>query len=472
MLEYSCLQQTSLVFNSLGTVLLLFVNTRGTDLGGRPSFFFFEFTIARFVLGITWSLTHLLMSVSSGRTSRLVLANAILDGLRALVQIIQLLWHRHWCVGEAWRKLRQRSALQILTLYVIFGSLVSTISGAVNNAFLYHDDSQRLYYVNIVAQTLDQLGCVMLVYLNRGNMHRGYVWYTFFICCTWSVCFLGIMTYIFNQRFDMPIEFTEPFGYIGLVVQWTFCSIMSFLFHAFDPKTYSGPGSADDTPIELKEEMAMQPTSALSTPRTPRSSFSPTPAMTDTDFAIVPSSSSGCSSSSTVDSPPGCVDDVPAVSSPVQMTERVNLHSSFNDQPTSDSKLAVIVKDFDTPKPRSDSPSIPVKDFQPLEISDSRTGSTPTKMLQVAVTSKFSAANASVHIQSWVEDNQDLANPSLMQLHKLLVSFSNWLMFGAVIGLCDAAVANIFSDLPRCSQLDPFRNEWADALKTLFDLLT
>jgi hypothetical protein len=269
----------------------------------------------------------------------------------------------------------------------------------------------------------------------------------------------------------MPIEFTHSFGYIGQVVQWTFCSIMCFLFHAFDPKTYSGPGSADDTPIELKEEMAMQPTSAPSTPRTPRSSSisSPTPAMTDTDFAIVPSSS--CSPSSPLDSPPGCVDHFPIVSSPVQMTERVNLHSSFNDQHTPNAKHIMVMEDFDIPKSRSDSPSIPVKDFQPLEISDSRTGSTPTKTIS-STAQKVSPTNASVQIQTWVEENQDLANPSLMQLHKLLVSFSNWLMFGAVIGLCDAAVANIFSDLPRCSQLDPFRNEWADALKTLFDLLT
>jgi hypothetical protein len=452
MLEYSCLQQTSLVFNTLGTVLLLFVNTRGTDFGGRPSFFFFEFTIARFVLGIIWSLAHLLLSIS-GDTNRLVYANAILDGLRALVQTIQMLWHRHWCIDDSWVKLRQRSALQILTPYVVFGSLVSNLSGSINNTFLYHNDSENMYYVNIVAQTLNQLGCVMLLYLNRGNMNRGYVWYTFFICCTWSVCFLGIITYIFNQRFDMPIEFTHSFGYIGQVVQWTFFAVMCFLFHAFDAKTSSGPGCADDTPIELKEQMAMQPTSAPSTPRAPISNSIRIPTISKSGFAIVPSLN--CSPSSPVDSPPGCVGHVPTVSSPVQMTEIVNLHSNFNDQHTHDAKHIMAMEDFDSPQLNSvASMSTPVKGFIPFEPLDQSPSHGPIPLMAIStVTPQLSPSASSVQMQAWVtnqEVNRDLANPSLMQLHKLLISFSNRLLFGAIIGVCDTVVANIFSDLPRC----------------------
>jgi hypothetical protein len=107
----------------------------------------------------------------------------------------------------------------------------------------------------------------------------------------------------------------------------------------------------------------------------------------------------------------------------------------------------------------------------PIASNSRESSATVTPM----VTPAYSLMITPEHARGWVaslKESTDLANPSLMQLHKLLVSISNWMLIGVLIGFGDAIVANIFSDLLRCTQLDPFSSDWTDAVKTLFDFLT
>jgi hypothetical protein len=482
MLEYVCLQQTSIVFYALGLEFLLFINTRGVDVGGRPSFFFFEFSIARYVLGIVWSLTHLLLSVS-GEHNRLLSANAILDGIRIVVLMLQLLWHRHWCVGEGWQTLRKRNALQILTPYFLSGIIISTLSSVVSSATLYHNSTEKLYYANIAVQASYLFGCVILVYLNLQSMHRGYVYYTIFLCCAWNTCFVAVATYVFNQVYDMPITFSESFGYLGQVVHWLFCSVMCFLLHAFDSKSYSGPGCADDTPIaiEVKPRLSISATSSplrRSAPSTPDPKHG---VSSSVEFSIVPSASNSVTASP-ADSLPGSVESETPAGTLVNPAVRASLMSRFEAVAhltpiATDSHTMFVqdVEDLDQETPPHESIQSTPTHFANSATPFGITNSMGSSAIVTPMTHVHAFQVTPGTDQGWITssiESDDLANPSLMQLHKLLVSIANWMLIGVLIGFGDAIVANIFSDLPRCTQLDPFSSGWTDALKSLFDFLT
>jgi hypothetical protein len=111
---HACLQQTSIFFDTVGNVIMMFVCSRGVDTAARPSFFFYELTLVRIFLGICWSISQFLITlVNSGSVDHdLLVANLSLDVLHALVHIAQLLFHRYWCMQKGWSLLRRRSGLQ------------------------------------------------------------------------------------------------------------------------------------------------------------------------------------------------------------------------------------------------------------------------------------------------------------------------------------------------------------------------
>ena len=96
-------EQTSIILSTIGAAVMFIFSTRGIDVGGRPSVFFFELTIAKIVLTTLWNIMHLLMAVvestdDSTQAHNLLLANSLIDGLHAAVHIAQLVYHRYWYV--------------------------------------------------------------------------------------------------------------------------------------------------------------------------------------------------------------------------------------------------------------------------------------------------------------------------------------------------------------------------------------
>jgi hypothetical protein len=462
MLEYNCLQQTSLVFNTIGTVLMMIVSTRGIDVGGRPSIFFFELTIARLVLGILWAITHLLLSiVVTEKKDELLYANALLDGLHAVVQISQLIWHRYWCVGEAWQRLRRRTALQLLTPWVLFGSFLSNLSGGINAAFLYHYPTERPYYANIAIQSISPAVCIVIIYWSQHLMHRGFVWYVYFLCCAWSLCFFAGSMIAVHYIFEWPISLNEPFGYLGQVLEWVFCTLLCYFFHR-DTKPYSGPGCADDTPIAETRprtdtaatvkalETALETALQTVTPSTPRSS-TPTP-----HASIVSTKDPAGFVGTHVDLSPFSTPIDQPTSVALAMTPTASAHSK-----------SMALQDLDLPEMR-DTPLFPSPLAPTTAIVSVASAPESPRVNSLFTVSQPDTPGGITVLPTSKQPN--VANEGLMQLHKLLVSFTAWLIFGALLGLCDTLVANIYPDLTRCGQLDPFQNDWASAIRSFFDL--
>jgi hypothetical protein len=355
------------------------------------------------------------------------------------------------------------------------------VSSILSSATLYHKSTDKLYYVNIAAQATYLCGCVVIVFFNRQNIYRGYLYYTFFLCCAWNTSILGIATYMFNQVYGIPIAFSEPYGYLGQVVQWLFGAVVLFLLHSFDSKSYSGPGCADDAPIEIKPRLSISATSSplrRSAPSTPDPKHG---VSSSVEFSIVPSASNSVTASP-ADSLPGSVESETPAGTLVNPAVRASLMSRFEAVAhltpiATDSHTMFVqdVEDLDQETPPHESIQSTPTHFANSATPFGITNSMGSSAIVTPMTHVHAFQVTPGTDQGWITssiESDDLANPSLMQLHKLLVSIANWMLIGVLIGFGDAIVANIFSDLPRCTQLDPFSSGWTDALKSLFDFLT
>jgi hypothetical protein len=438
MLEYTCLQQTSIIFDSFGNIVMLFICTRGIDTAARPTVFFYEAVLARILLVIAWSLCHFLMSFfdTDALGTDLLKANIILDLLHAAIHCVQLYFHRYWCVTEGWDRLRQRNALQQIEIILRYGCFSAAIASLVGNIFVYHTVDQPPYMANLLIQFVFVFLPQVILYRLRQRMFEGHMWLVIiWITCS-SVVWLSIGLVALHFLYGAPFGFNDPFGYLGQVVLWVFFSICAIVWY-FDPSSarlHSGPGCADPTPIE--DEPKLIPLRALEAivPALSAKSVSPNSFMSSVNpnrmFELIPGSVQSSSGSS-----------MESNSMIVQVDANPD---SFNSEP-------FVVSNFVRPIPEP--PFSKPASVHSLHVVDS----SPLPFVP--------PLPVSVHHHS-------PANPVLMQMHRGVLYLGEFLFFGGFIVISDTIVAIAYPSLPRCGQSDPFGNEAGSALRSLFDLFT
>jgi hypothetical protein len=439
MLEYTCLQQTSIVFESFGTILMLFVCTRGIDTAARPSLFFYEAVLARILLVIGWSVSHFLMSFfdTDDLGTDLLKANITLDLLHTAVHCVQLYFHRYWCVTEGWYRLRQRNALQHIEIILRYGCLSAAIASMLGNIFLFHTVDQPPYMANLLIQFIFAFQPTIILYRLRQRMFEGHILLIFvWITCSASVC-LTVGLLVMHFCYGTPLGFDDRFGYLGQVVLWVFFSICAavWYFDSSSARLHSGPGCADPTPIEDEPKLIQL-----------RSLEAVVPS--------VKSVSTGSASSVSSADPNRMFELIPGS---VQSSSGSSMESSFLESQGNSKHFG---PNIDSTSERQVPPCAHVS--KPASV---HFGEHVLHVLEATSMPFVPPLPISVHHHS-------PANPVLMQMHRGILCLGEFLLFGGLILIFDAVVAVAYPSLPRCSQSDPFGNEASGALRSLFDLFT
>jgi hypothetical protein len=435
MLEYTCLQQTSIIFESLGNIVMLFICTRGVDTAARPSGFFYEVVLARILLVIAWSLCHFLMSFfdTDALGTDLLKANITLDLLHAAIHCVQLYFHRYWCVTEGWDRLRQRNALQHIEIILRYGCFSAAIASMLGNIFVYHTVDQPPYMANLLIQFVFVSQPQAILYQLRKRMFEGHVWLVMvWVTCSSAVC-LTIGLVAMHFCYGTPLGFDDPFGYLGQVVFWVFLSsgALFFYFDSSSARLHSGPGCADPTPIEDEPKLIQLRALEAVVPSVKSVSTGSASSVSSADpnrmFELIPGSVQSSSGSTTESSP---VDDQ-VFNGPIQPKPEMILVSQ-TERPSSG---PTVLNHVDSTMHVVEVSPVPI--VPPLPVS--------------------------VHHHS-------PANPVLMQMHRGILCLSELMLFGGLILISDCIVAIVFPSLPRCGQSDPFGNDASGALRSVFDL--
>lgn len=256
----------------------------------------------------------------------------------------------------------------------------------------------------------------------------------------------------------MPLLYKYPhwsetqYAYPGQVCQWAFISALCFWLHR-DTAPYSGPGCAHDS----SQQAATLPSAAFGA-----------------WHAAVPGGSS-FNSAPLAATLPGTVEVPGELGVPSLFGRSSDVVCAEHSAHSVDADLTpgALIKDKIVASLEIDSGSASIHNG--VSPNGGWVGAAQSNTAAAAGGGAVSIAPASSSLRIDDEFSLDatgVANESLMQVHKLTIALSEWVLFGSFATImADILIAVCFPTLPRCGQVNLFTSDWAYTVRSLSDLL-